>query len=179
LGLKSTKDYTTEELLKIGKNEGVFNASTGYDRINYWFRSTGENTDLAIKSVCNVALNDLTKVTEQEFATERDVVSNEAKRAHDEAQMMFYRNSTSSLVGYENEDNTIGSPDTIDTFTLEDAIVVKNIFLTNNRSSYNIVYDNKFITEDEILNKVISELSKYNTRNKGSLVIPRKNIWHT
>ena len=171
LGFKSPKDYTTEELLKIGKNEGVFNASTGYDRISYWFKSTAENTDLAIKFVCNVALNNLKKVTQQEFTTERDVVSNEAKRVQDEAQMMFYRNSISSLAGYESEDNTIGVPRTIDTFTLDDAIAVKNIFLTNNQNTYNIIYDNTFISEDEILNRVLGELSRYETPNKGSLVV--------
>lgn len=171
LAFKSTKDYTSEEVLKIGKNEGVFNASTGYDRISYWFKSTAENTDLAIKFVCNVAFNDLTKVTEQEFAIEKDVVSNEAKRAQDEAQMMFYRNSIGTLVGYDSEDNTIGIPSTIDTFTLDDAIAVKNIFLSNNQNSYNIVYDNKLMSEDEVLTKVMRELSKYDTPNKGSLVI--------
>jgi len=171
LGFKSTKDFTTEELWRIAKNDGVVNASTSYDRINYWFKSTADNTDLAIKFVCNVALNDLTRVNEKEFATEKDVVFNEAKRVYDDHQMMFYRNSIGNLVGYDSEDNTIGTPQTIETFTLDDAIAVKNIFLTNNQTSYNITYDNKSISEDEVLKKVISELSKYDAPSKGSLVV--------
>ena len=171
LGFKSTKDFTTEELLSIGKNDGVFNASTGYDKLSYWFKTTADNTDLAIKFVCNVALNDLTKINEEEFNTERKVVYNESKRGQDDHQLMFYRNATRSLVGYESEDNIIGVPETIETFTLEDAIVVKNIFLTNNQSSYNIIYDNKVMSEDEVLNKVTSELSRFQAPNKGSLVV--------
>ena len=171
LGFKSPKDFTTEELLTIGKNEGVFNASTGYDRINYWFKTTADNTDLAIRFVCNVALNDLTRISEKEVSTEKKVVFNEAKRAQDDHQMMFYRNSLGSLVGYESEDNTIGAPQTIETFTLEDAIAVKNIFLTNNQSSFNITYDNMLMSEDDVINKVLSELSKFQIPNKGSLAV--------
>ena len=171
LGFKSSKDFTTEELLTVFKNEGVCNASTSYDRINYWFKTTADNTDLAIKFICNIALNDLTKVNQKEFDTEKSVVYNEAKRASDDHQMMFYRNATGRLVGYDEEDNTIGIPETIDTFTLEDVIAVKNIFLTNNQNSYNITYDNTLISEEDVLNKVTSELSKFQAPNKGSLVV--------
>lgn len=171
LGFKSTRDFTTEEVWSIGKSEGIFNASTGYDKISYWFKTTADNTDLAIKFVCNVALNDLTKIDQKEFDTEKKVVYNESKRAQDDHQMMFYRNTTRRLVGYESEDNVIGVPQTIETFTLEDAIAVKNIFLTNNQSSYNIIYDNKVMSENEVLNKVIGELSKFQVPNKNSLVV--------
>jgi len=153
LSFKSTKDFTTEELLTIGKNDGVFNASTGYGNIKYWFKSKADNIDLAIKFVCNVALNDLTKISKKEFDTEKKVVFNEAKRAHDNHQMMFYRNSISSLVGYESEDNIIGTPETIDTFALEDAIAVKNIFL------------------NEVLTKIMDELAKFQVPKKASIVV--------
>ncbi len=171
LGFKSTKDFTTEELLAVKKNEGVVNASTGYDSINYWFKTTVDNADLAIKFVCNIALNDLTKISEKEFSTEKKVVCNEAKRASDDHQRMFYINSLGSLVGYESEDNTIGVPQTIETFTLDDVIAVKNIFLTNNQSSFNITYDNMLMSEDDVINKVLSELSKFQVLNKGSLSV--------
>ena len=124
LGFKSTKDFTTEELWSVGKNDGEFNASTGYGKISYWFKTTADNTELAMKFVCNVALNDLTKINKEEFDTEKNVVYNESKRGQDDHQMMFYRNAMRSLVGYENEDNAIGVPETIETFTLEDAIAV-------------------------------------------------------
>jgi len=171
VGRFATNDFTTEELLTILKNEGECNASTSYDRINYWFKTTADNTDLAIKFICNIAFNDLTKVKQKEFDTEKSVVYNEAKRASDDHQTMFYRNSTRSLVGYDEEDNTIGIPETIDKFTLEDAIAVKNIFLTNNQNSYNIIYDNKIISENDLLKKVLNELSRFEVPNKGNLVV--------
>ena len=68
LAKKSPQDFTTEKLMDIRKNEGVYNASTNQDRINYWFQSTMDNIDIAIKLVCNVTQNDLTKVNRQEFS---------------------------------------------------------------------------------------------------------------
>ncbi len=171
LGFKSSKDFTTEELLTISKNEGDCNASTSYDRINYWFKTTADNMDLAINFICNIAFNDLTMIDQKEFDTEKSVVYNEAKRAADDHQMMFHRNTTRCLVGYEDEDNTIGIPETIDRFTLEDAIAVKNIFLTNNQTSYNIIYDSNIICEDEVLNKIMNELDRFETPKKSSLII--------
>jgi predicted Zn-dependent peptidase len=78
-----------------------------------------DNIDLAIKFVCNVSENDLTKVNQKEFETERDVVYNEAKKAWDNHQLMFHRNVTNTLLGYHKEDNIIGVPQTIKTFTLQ------------------------------------------------------------
>ena len=74
LGFKSTKDFTTEELIVITKNDGICNASTDYDKIKYWFETTADNIDLAIKLMCNVAFNDLTKINQKEFDTEKNVV---------------------------------------------------------------------------------------------------------
>jgi len=161
LGFKSPKDYTTEELMDIGKNEGTFNASTGADRINYWFQTTMDNIDLAINFVSNVALNDLTKINPEEFKTEKDVVYNEAKKAWDNHQSMFYRNAKTRLLGNHREDNNIGVPETIDTFTLEDAMAVKNIFLNNHQNLYNITYDNTLISEDEVIEKIEKALARF------------------
>lgn len=161
LSFKSPKDYSTQELLRIGKNEGIFNAGTNDQHISYWFKTTAKNTDLAIRYVCNIALNDLTNITQEEFDTERDVVCNEAKRAHDDPQMLFYRGAAGTLVGYEKGDNTIGLPEVIETFTLQDAIDVKNIFLNSQKYVYNITYDNKCISEDEVIAKIEKELSRY------------------
>ena len=171
LGFKSTKDFTSEEILQIGKNIGIFNASTIYDKINYWFKTTSENTDLAIKYVCNIAFNNLTNITQEEFDTEKSVVYNEAKRLSDDQQMMFYRGSVGCITGYDIEDNVIGIPETIDTFTLKDAIAVKNIFLTNNQTNYNITYNNKLMSEDEVINKIIDGISKFKVPNKASLTV--------
>jgi predicted Zn-dependent peptidase len=166
LSFKSTKDYSTQELLKIGKSEGIYNARTSSQYIGYWFKTTAVNTDLAIRYVCNVALNDLTNITQEEFDTERDVVCNEAKRAYDDTQMMFYRDAAGALVGYERDDNTIGLPEVIETFTLQDAIDVKNIFLNSQEYVYNITYDNKCMSEDEVIAKIEQELSRYEVPKK-------------
>lgn len=161
LSFKTTKDFSSAEVMEIGKNEGTFNASTSPDRINYWFKTTMENIDLGIKFVCNVAQNDLTKVGQEEFETERDVVYNEAKRAWDNHQNMFYRNSNSVLLGYHREDNNIGVPETIERFTLDDAIAVKNIFLNHEQNIYNITYDNTMISQEEVIAKVERELHRF------------------
>lgn len=174
LGFKSTKDFTTEEILSIFHNEGVGNASTNHDRINYWFKTTMDNQNLAIQFVCNVAFNDLTKVSENEFATERQVVFNEAKRALDNHQLLFSRDSVSSLVGYESEDNVIGKPETIETFTLDDAIAIKNIFLTADQIDFNIIYDSTLVSEDNIIDKILNQLDYFQTPKKGYISVTHK-----
>lgn len=161
LGFRETKDYTTSELMKLLKNEGNYNASTDYDRINYWFQTTMHNTRLAIKLVCNIALNDLTKIPEDQFEIEKKVVFNEAKRYADDDQTMFYFNIVKSLCEYEEDDNVIGIPETIDGFTLEDAIAVKDIFLQTTNNVYNLTFDPTVLTEDEVLDMVESELSRF------------------
>lgn len=40
LGFRNPKDYTTAELMTTLKNEGNYNASTDYDRIDYWFETS-------------------------------------------------------------------------------------------------------------------------------------------
>lgn len=161
LGFRATKDYDSATLLKLVKNEGTYNASTDYDRINYWFQTTMDRTPLAIKLVCNYALNDLTKIPLDEFEIEKKVVYNEAKRYADDDQNMFWFNSTGALTGYESEDNVIGIPETIDTFTLEDAIAIKDIFLQSTNNVYNITYDPTILTEYEVLTLVCNELERF------------------
>ena len=161
LSFKSTKDFTSEQLMDIGKNEGIFNASTNHDRINYWFQTIIDNIDTAIKFVCNVSQNDLTKISENEFSIEKDVVYNESKRTYDDLQTTFYRNSKSELLGYHKEDNVIGIPSTIDGFTLKEAIAVKNTFLNHNDYKYNITYDSTIIDEESIIEKIEAELKRF------------------
>lgn len=166
LSFKSPKDFTSDELMAIGRNEGNFNASTNHDRINYWFQTTIENIDTAINFVCNVERNDLTKIEANEFNIEKDVVFNEAKRGQDNHQQMFYRDLKSNLLGYHKEDTVIGVPETIDTFTLQDAIDIKNIFLSHNELIYNITYDSKCTNEDEIIEKIEKELARFEAHSK-------------
>ena len=71
LSFRSPKDYTSEELLEKLKSEGTYNASTDHDRINYWFKTTTDRTKLAINLISNVALNNLSKISDEEFQIEK------------------------------------------------------------------------------------------------------------
>ena len=161
LGFRVPKDYTTNELLHLLKTEGTYNASTDHDRINYWFKTTSDRMDTAIRLVCNYALNDLTNIPEDEFQIEKKVVYNEAKRYADDDQTMFYFNLNSALCGLHAEDNVIGIPETIDNFTLADAIEVKDHFLQHGKQVFNVTYDPQVTTEDAVLNKIESELNRF------------------
>lgn len=161
LGFRATKDFDTATLLKLIKNEGTYNASTDYDRINYWFQTTMDRCRLGVQLVCNYALNDLTKIPADEFEIEKKVVYNEAKRYADDDQTMFWFNSTGALTGYTAEDNVIGIPETIDTFTQEDCIAIKDIFLQNTDNVYNVTYDSEILTEQEVLTMIEAELANF------------------
>mgnify|MGYP001037531502 CR=1 FL=1 len=170
LGFRATKDYTTEELLRELKNEGTYNASTNYDRINYWFQTDMTRTQKAINLVCNYALNDLSKIPQDEFEIERKVVFNEAKRYADDDQTMFYFDIDKSLCGFHDEDNVIGIPETIDTFTLEDATAIKDIFLNNGSNIFNITYDPTILTQDEVITMIEIEMSRFTPLNISEAV---------
>ena len=161
LSFRATKDYSSKELLNIINSEGVYNASTDTTRINYWFQTTMEKSSLGIKLVLNYALNDLTKIPQEEFDIEKKVVYNEAKRYADDDQTMFAFNLYPTMTELHPEDNIIGIPETIDTFSLEDAIALKSIFLQNAEVFYNITYDPEILTENEIVEQIEYELSRF------------------
>ena len=161
LGFRAPKDYTTEELLSLVKTEGTYNASTDYDRINYWFQTSMENMDLAIRLVSNYTLNTLEGISEEEFLIERKVVHNEAKRYADDDQTMFWFNVTGALSGYDEEDNVISTPDIIDTYTIEDCIAIKKTFINNGKNNYNVTYDSTKISEKELITKLVTELDRF------------------
>ena len=161
LSFRATKDYSSDELMKVLKSKGTYNASTDHDRINYWFKTTSENTKLAINLVCNFAMNNLENISEEEFKIERKVVQNEAKRYADDDQTMFYFNTEPTLRGYNEEDNVIGIPETIEKFTIADCISIKDLFLQNTDVYYNITYDPMRNNENEIIDMIDSELNRF------------------
>jgi len=161
LGFRAPKDYTTEELMKLLKTEGTYNASTDHDRINYWFKTTSQKMPTAINLVCNYALNDLKNIPADEFETEKKVVYNEAKRYADDDQTMFYFNTVPALCGYHVEDNVLGIPETIDKFTLQDAIETKALFLKHGKMVINITYDPNVLNEHFIADEVNKELDRF------------------
>jgi predicted Zn-dependent peptidase len=161
LAFKSSKDFTTEEIVEINKSKGISNAGTTYDYIDYHFETTSENIDLAIKFICNIAFNDFSNISKKEFEIEKGVVYNEAKRYADDDQTMFYYNTGAVAAGYHEEDNVIGIPETIKTFTLEDAKAIKNIFINNDDITFNICYDPMFLSQNQILAKIETELKRF------------------
>lgn len=165
LSFRATKDYTTDELTVAIKNEGTYNASTDYDRINYFFETSMEKIDTAINLVCNYSFNTLDSIPENEFLIERGVVFNEAKRYADDDQTMFWSNTVKSLTGYEPEDNVIGIPETIATFEIGDCIAIKDIFLTSGETSFNVTYDSDIMTADEVIEKIESEKARFKPLN--------------
>lgn len=160
LSFRATKDYSSKEILSLINSEGTYNASTDTTRINYWFQTTMEKSTLGIKLVLNYALNDLTKISQEEFDIEKKVVYNEAKRYADDDQTMFALNIYPTINELHKEDNIIGIPETIDTFSLEDAIALKSIFLQNTDIHYNITYDPEILTEAEIISQIEYELNR-------------------
>lgn len=161
LSFRDTRDYSSKDLLSLINSEGVYNASTDTTRINYWFQTTMDRAFLGINLVSNFALNDLTRISQEEFDIEKKVVYNEAKRYADDDQTMFAFNLYSTINELHTEDNVIGIPETIDTFTLEDAIALKSIFLQNQEVFYNITYDPMVLTENEIINQLEYELIRH------------------
>lgn len=161
LSFRATKDYSSKELLNLINSEGTYNASTDSTRINYWFQTTMDRAFLGINLVSNFAFNDLTGISEEEFDIEKKVVYNEAKRYADDDQTMFAFNIYPTVNELHPEDNVIGIPETIDTFTLEDAIALKDIFLQNDDVFYNITYDPEILTENEIISQIEYELLRF------------------
>ena len=164
LSFRATKDYSSEELLKILKSDGEYNASTDHDRINYFFRTTMQKMGLAVKLVFNYAFNDLKNIPNEEFEIEKKVVYNEAKRYADNDQTMFYFNSVPTVCGYHAEDNVIGIPETIETFTKDDAIMVKDLFLTHGRHVFNVTYDPLKQSEEYIINEILKEIKRFDVK---------------
>ena len=149
-------------------NEGLYNASTNHDRINYWYRTISNRAELAIKVVCNYALNDLKDIPIDEFDIEKKVVYNEAKRYADDDQTMFHFNTAAAMCGYDiTEDNVIGIASTIDEFTLDDAIYLKDVFLSHGIQIYNVTYDPTHLSEDKVIDMIERQLERFPVSRKS------------
>lgn len=161
LGFRATKDFPTDNLMAQLKANGEYNASTDHDSINYFYKTISAHYKMAIKLVCNFALNDLRGIPEDEYITERGVVFNEAKRYADDDQTMFHFKISPTILGRHEEDTIIGVPDTISTFTLEDCINVKAIFLKNSKVTYNLTYDPQGLQIEEVLTEICAQLNRF------------------
>lgn len=161
LGFRCTKDFTTEELMMALKREGTYNASTDHERINYFFKTTSQRMRTAINLVCNFGLNDLLNLTEEEFQTEKKTVYNEVKRYNDDDQAMFHFAVMPTFCGYSQEDNILGTTESVDALTLEDAKLIKNIFLAYGEHVINITYDPNATPREDIIEAVENELARF------------------
>lgn len=160
LSFKNTREFTTDKLMDTLRNNGRYNASTDHPRINYFYKTVSEKAPLAIKLVCNEAFNDFSRITEEEFLTERKVVSNECRQYADNQQVMFDFATLATACGLDPEDTVIGLASTVDTFTLPILKHLKSILLS---APYivNIMYDPKKMTQDEVMGLLDEELCSY------------------
>lgn len=162
LSFKSTRDFTTDEINLLLRNDGTFNAGTTFDRISYWFKTISVKSDLAIKLVCNISFNDLKDITSEEFRIEKDVVSNEVEGYLDIPKTKFNFGAKGKISGLHKDDTLIGVPSTINTFNLEDVIFIKKHFLNLSDHSFNIIYDStKGKTQKDIVASVLKEVESF------------------
>lgn len=161
MSFKSTRDYESSELLHALKMFGQYNASTDFDRINYWYQTISDHKDFAINITCNIAFNDLKRVNEEEYELERNVVYNEVKRYNDDAQNMFHFNTHSYYYGWDEGDNVLGLPENINSLELQDCIDIKSLFLCEDDTSYIVVYDPCVLDIETILNDIDTNVDAY------------------
>lgn len=161
LGFRATKDFPTEQLMAELKANGEYNASTDHNQINYFYKTITPHYKMAIKLACNFTFNDLTGIPEDEYLTERGVVFNEAKRYADDDQTMFHFKISPTVLGRHEEDTIIGVPETINTFTLEDCINMKAIFLKNGKVTYNVTYDPLGVSIETVLTEICDQLDRF------------------
>ncbi len=74
---------------------------------------------------------------------------------------MFFFNLTRVLCGYEEEDNVIGIPSTVDTFTLEDATLIKSLLLSYGEQVINVTYDPGKLDDEIIIELVEREMERF------------------
>lgn len=164
LSFKKGKDFTTSEITSMLKKYGVYNASTDFDHINYYYQGTMTDINTIVKLVNNIAFNDLTKVPKEEFVLERDVVFNEAKLYYDDDHSKFSFDETTHIFGLHINDNVLGSLETIKGIELEECIKIKAIMNIKENQSINIVFDGTLLTSNEIIEIIEADLLSLNLK---------------
>ncbi len=174
LSFKSTKFYDTDLLLELMKKYGNRNASTGYSELRFFQLTTTKHSDFAIDAIIGTAFNDLSKVTPKEFKIERDIVINEVKEYYDKHNIMFYLNERSRLLNNDKDDNIIGSPEILNTVTLEDMSILKKAIMRDEDCRYiNLIYDPEKTNETEFY-RLLDNITK-----KIDILLPDRNFKHS
>lgn len=176
LSFLETMDYDTRTLMDALKNYGQYNATTDYESINYWLHTIMDHAETAIRLVCNVAFNDLSRISKQQFEVERDVVYNEIKGDEDDASVMFVEKGIAALCGYHEHDTVGGASSNIRRLRLQDAIAVKEILIQNADVVYNITYDPVAMSRAHLLKLLDDQLDRFefDFRTFGASPISRR-----
>jgi len=164
LSFKSPEGYGSDEILALLKKRGNRNASTGYTHINYYFNSIMEHMDFGIDAITKIAYNDFSRITDEEFESEKAVVMSEVGRYNDDSQTMFNLSVKSVLKGTDKDDNILGTVDILKDITLEDCKKIKALALQEALVWFNITYDPmEGVSEDDVLNSIESVLYNLDT----------------
>jgi predicted Zn-dependent peptidase len=181
LCFKSPHGYESDELLEMLKKNGNRNAGTNFTHINYYYNTIMENMDMAIDMVTAIAMNDFSRITQEEFESEKKVVISEVGMYNDDKQRMFHLTTNSALTGAHKDDNILGTPELLENCTLEDCISMRRISLQEAKKYICITYDPETfdidgdeytISEDDILEKLVLRLDSIPV-NKTPLNIGR------
>lgn len=162
MSFKQGIDYNTEAIKELLKEFGECNASTDHEEVRYYCKGLMQHREGIVNLINNIALNDLTKVPEEEFLVERDIVCNEAKIYYDNPHTKFYFDETTSTFGLDIENNVIGSLATIKGLDLNDLVRLKGLVNARENQSINVVYDGTLVSESELLEGIEENLKKFN-----------------
>lgn len=165
LSFKSTKEYSTDEIKKCTKIYGETNAYTTLNEVSYYMDSNYKYYPEVISLVNNIAFNDLTKVNEEEFTLEKQIVTSEVKMYNDEVKDKFLNLSLSRLFNISDYDNVLGNANNIENFKLEDLIEVKSKTLNKNNFDIIIIYDSTKSDIDFLTDYICSTIEKFNLKD--------------
>lgn len=162
LGFKSSRDFTTAEIKEVTRNKGYYNAHTWHNDVVYWLESTASNHEDVINAMVNVYMNDLTKVSDEEFVNERSVVCNEIKMYKDNKMTIYRWGALPIVMGQDLNDNVIGDDSLVSTLTKEDIVKLKALAInTPSSARVYMAYDPLVLDEKDILEKVYSKYDSF------------------
>jgi predicted Zn-dependent peptidase len=170
LSFKSSKDYTSEEANYLCRNVYRSNAFTDFDTISYESQSSMSEWKQALNYLVNITYNDLNKVNQEEFDTEKNIVINEIIMYQNDPETSFHQNWNNVINNLNPNDNIGGSAEILQELTLEDVIKHKNYYLYKNDFVYEVMFDST--KEKQFIEKFIKKIKKYAKKfklNKGSL----------
>jgi len=155
LCFKSPVGYDSDKLLAELKKKGNRNASTGPTHINYFFNTIMENMEFGIDAITKVAFNDFSRITDEEFESEKSVVMSEVGRYNDDKQTMFSLNTKNALMGTDKDDNILGSVEILKDVTLDDCKKIRALTLQEAKVWFNITYDPmEYVNEDDVIEHI-------------------------